>query len=217
MSKKIIYKKNELLGDSTYHSGAMKDILRKDQKRNVINQTQEKKQLFKELKNYRDGGVTQKELKGVLAGLKYDSSSHFSTKEINLLSKELGLGYITKRHLLSKSLTHSSNLDKAHHVANFSTKSSMNPRRDLQRSRSVVSDDVIHYESRKFINKALGKKRRKVIKDGKMAFEVEEEDVEFFDKITGKNFVGISTRKTRPNMNMRNQSSLRGKGFVAGR
>ena len=46
MSRKIVYKKGDLLGKSTYRSAAMQDIMGKDQKKHVLNQKKEKKTII---------------------------------------------------------------------------------------------------------------------------------------------------------------------------
>lgn len=98
--KKIIYEKRDLLGSKAHQSEAMRDIVKKD-KAHVLNRKEEKEQLFQELKECRDNGVTEEELKDVLARLKYGEEDHFTREEINDLAQELGVGEIEKKHILS--------------------------------------------------------------------------------------------------------------------
>ncbi len=214
MTNKIVYKKKQLLGNNPHNSGAMRDISKKDKKYNVVNQSSEKKQLFNELKKHRAGGVTEKEMKGVLAGLKYGSSD-FTKKEINLLAKELQLGEIRKKHIQSKSLRHVSRIDRANHDAN-SYGSNKNARNSGVNNRYSQDDDITHFESNKFIRDIFKGKNKKMIVDGETVFNKEEESFEFFDQKSGKRFVGTATKLTRPNLNTKSHSSLRGRGIIAG-
>lgn len=211
MVKKILYKKNEFLGDKAHRSSAMRDIEQKDEKRRVLNQSQEKKQLFNELKKYRDGGVTEKELKGVLASLKYGTDDHFTKKEIITLANELGVGRIEKKHLLSESLSHASHIDRAQHAANYAQKNtSGNGRRELP------GDNVVHNDMVRFLKKSLKNRKRESFVSGDLMFDRDEESVEFADSSTGKRFFAKTSQLRRPNMDLRNQSSLRGRGIVGG-
>ncbi len=99
MTKKIVYKKNDLLGENPYRSDAIRDILEKDKKYHVLNNPKEKKELFILLKKYRENGVTEEELKKVLATLKYGEGDAFTSEEVNQLAQELDLAPIEKRHL----------------------------------------------------------------------------------------------------------------------
>jgi len=217
MSKKILYKKSELLGNDSYGSSAMRDILSKDEQKHVLNQTREKKQLFRELKKYRDGGVTKKELKGVLAGLKYGSSDYFDVSEINTLAKELNLGNIAKKHLMSKSLLHNSKIDTANHDVNYSRKNSINKTRGTRGNRNMPNDDVVHYEVNKSVKKIFGDKYKEMVVDGGMMFEREQEEVEFVDRGTGKKFYSRASRLKRPEFHVKSQTSFRGRGLIAGK
>jgi hypothetical protein len=212
MSKKIIYKKNDLLGDSVYHSKAMRDISQKDQEKEVINQYQEKKELFNALKEHRNGGVTEKELKSVLADLKYSKDDHFTEKEVNDLAQELGLGRIERKHMLSQKLPHPSRLDRARHVANFSNKS-----RNIKNTERMFSrDDLVQHSASNFLKEVLRERRRKNIVSGDLMFDKEEEDVLFRDMRTGKRISGRATQLTRPHINIKNQASFRGRGLIGG-
>ena len=182
-----------------------------------MNQKREKKQLFTELKKYSDGGVTKKELKSVLAGLKYGSDDYFSVSEVNELAKELNLGKISKKHLAVKSLSHISKIDCANHNVNYSSKNSINKVNDARVRRNMLNDDVIHFEVQKGIEKVFGKKYKNIIVDGDMMFEDEREEIEFFDSRTGKRFFGRSSQLKRPRLHLKNQSSLRGRGLIAGK
>lgn len=216
MSRKIVYKKGDLLGNNVYDSVAMQDISQKDQKKHVLNQQKEKKQLFSELKKYRQGGVTKKELKGVLAGLKYGAGDYFSMSEINALAKELDLGKISKKHLMSKSLPHSSKIDRANHDVNYSRMNSSSKARSGKYGRNMPSDDVVNYEMRRGIEKAFDAKHKKMIVDGDMVFEDNQEELEFFDTRTGKKSFERSSQLKRPDFHVKSQASLRGRGLVAG-
>jgi len=216
MSRKIVYKKGDLLGKSTYRSAAMQDIMGKDQKKHVLNQKKEKKQLFRELKKHRQGGVTKEELKGVLAGLKYGSDDYFDVNEVNALAKELGLGTIKKKHLMSKSPSHNSKIDRANHDANYSHKNPSGKIRNTRRERDMPNDDIVHYELQRGMKKAFGSRYKKMVVDGNMMFEQEHEEMEFIDKGTGKKYFSKSSQLKRPDFHVRSQASLRGRGLIAG-
>ena len=212
MAKKIIYKKNELLGSSAYRSSAMRDIKEKDEKR-VLNQGQERKQLFGKLKKYRDGGVTEGELKSVLANLKYDSDNYFTKKEVNDLAQELGLGSIGKKHLPKKSLSHTSQLDRAQHDVNFSKRKGVIREKCV---RKLPNDDIRHYTASKFVKELLRKKTQKNMVSGDMIFDREEEDALFRDVQTGRRFSAHTSQLRRPKMYIKSQSSFRGRGLIGG-
>ncbi len=216
MSRQIIYKEDELLGNSAYNSEAMQDLAKKDHGKHVLNQKNERRQLFKELKKYRKGGVTRKELKGILAGLKYGSGDYFDAGEINMLAKELNLGTISKKHLMTKSPTHSSKIERANHDANYSRNNPSGKIKNERSKRNMPNDDIVNYEVQKGIQKVFGNKYKKMIVDGDMIFEDEQVERGFFDKRTGRKFFGKSSQLKRPNFHMKSQASLRGRGWVAG-
>jgi len=203
------------MGDNIHNSSAMQDIAQKDQEENVLNQKKERMQLFKELKKYRRGGVTKKELKSILAGFKYGFDDSFDVGEINTLAKELGLGIISKKHLMTKSPLHNSRVDRANHDVNYSHKHLSN--KNIKEKRSMPNDDIVHYEVQDNIKKIFGDKYKKMFVDGNMVFENEQEETEFFDVKTGKKFIGRSTQLKRPNFHVKSQTSLRGRGLMAGK
>lgn len=144
MREKIIYKKDALLGNNPRHSSAMRDIAARDQESHVVNQYQEKKQLFDELKKYRDGGVTDTELKSVLANLKYNNKDYFSREEVNKLSEGFGVGKIERKHLPPRSFSHTSHIDRAHHDANFvQNGSSFKTNGGYAPRRTLPSDNIL--------------------------------------------------------------------------
>lgn len=211
MDKKIVYKKNDLLGDRFFHSDAMRDIEQKDEKKQILNQYQEKKQLFNELKKYRDDGITEKELKGVLASLKYGTNDHFTQQEINALANELGVGHIEKKHLPSTSLSHTSQIDRAHHAANYGSHSDR-----MGGGRQLPVDDLVRNDMLHFLKKTLKERKQSHVVSGDMIFDKDEENVSYIDTQTGKRFFAHSSQLRRPQLNLRNQSSLRGRGLVGG-
>ncbi|MEN8252006.1 MAG: hypothetical protein ABFQ53_00280 [Patescibacteria group bacterium] len=191
MRKKVVYKKSELLGDEPDRSKAMKDISSKDKEYKVLNQRKERKQLFKELKKYRKDGVTETELRGVLADLKYSSDNHFSKKEVDELAEELNIGEVRKKHRLSSSARRYSS--QGRRTKNETLGDSIRRAQDFSR-----------------------RQRKGIITKGSSVYEREEEDLEYFDRRKGKRYKIKTTKLMRPHSNVKSQSSLRGKGIIAG-
>ncbi|XLQ19834.1 MAG: hypothetical protein ACKUBY_04570 [Candidatus Moraniibacteriota bacterium] len=213
MSNKIVYKKKSLLGSKAHKSSAMKDILEKDSEKHVVNKSIEKKQLFNELKKYRNGGVTEREMKSALAALKYGNDNNFSKREIDILAKELGLKSVQKKHFPSKIVSHTSKLDKAHHSANFSR--TRNGARTSGDNRNMHSDDVVNFELLRAVRGVVGVSK-KVVSTGNMAFDKSEEEYELFDEKLGRRYNIRTSKLTRPDLHMKGQASFRGRGLVKG-
>ncbi len=209
MGGKIVYKKDALLGDNAYYSDAMRDIDAKDKKQ-ILNRKKERDQLFHALKKYRDGGVTESEMKSALADLKYHHDNDFTPKEVNALADELGLGTITKAHLPHKSLPHMSRMARAQHHAEFASRQ----RHSARASHTSQNDDIAQFVASDMMKKLLREKRKDVYVNGDVAFDQEEEEMFFRDPQTGRRFNLRTSRLKRPDLHMRTQTSLRGRGLT---
>jgi DNA-binding transcriptional MerR regulator len=108
--KKIVYTKLQTKSNAQhgkYQNKAYKDILEKDRAgMHSITSKKEKKELFGLITDdyYRRKGLNIKEVREILAELKYNNDNHFSRKEIDRIAKELGseIGQIKRKHFTKK-------------------------------------------------------------------------------------------------------------------
>lgn len=112
---KIKYRESGLRGKSILRSKAMQSVLKADTK-HVLNQRKEQKELFDEMKKYRDhGGVTGKEMRKVLAHFKYKNNS-LTKKEVRILAKELGVTHVDKKYLPKDEKPETKKESRLHHA-----------------------------------------------------------------------------------------------------
>ena len=211
--RRVIFDKRDMKGDDMYHDAALAKIMAQDVG-GVINDHAEKKQLFNALRAHREHGVTIGDLKGILASLKYGSGSRFTRQEVNMLAQELDLGKIEKKHLPHNVFAHPSHLDRARHAAYFTRKRyPVDFVREAGRSRAVPGDDVMNYEVKAFLRDKMRAFDRRDIVCGDMVFTKEEEESSFADH-AGQKFSMHASRLKRPDMPVKSQESLRGRGVI---
>lgn len=215
MPKKIIdNKKSDLLSKEAQKDDAAHDVEEKNDA-DALDRKGEREQLFQELKKQRDSGMTEEDLRSVLASLKYNTKDHFTEEEIDALAQELGVGEIEKKINPSpKTLPHASRMDRAHHVANYAQKHSRGSG-GVQR-RSMPNDDITHLEANGFSEGGSITKSKESVVSGDMVYEKEEKTLSLVDVNSGKHFLGKATQLKRPDMKLKSKTSLRGRGLVAG-
>lgn len=113
-----------------------------------------------------------------------------------------------------KGLSHTSGIERANHSANF-----YNDRNGARTSseRNMRSDDVVNFELLRTIEDSNYSRGRSVVNKGGLAYEEDKENLEFFDRQSGKRYKIEATKLSRPDTKLKSSGmSLKGRGIIKG-
>lgn len=98
--KKVVFKKGNFLGNDSFHSDAMKELKESNTSKSIFRRSERTKEVFQDLKNVRENGVTKNELRTILADRKYNS--RYDRKGIDEIANAFDIGKIEKKHCSPK-------------------------------------------------------------------------------------------------------------------